>query len=137
MNRDVHQQIRPRRSVARLNGRSAFTFAEVLAALAFMAIVIPVALEGLRIASQAGVVAERKAKAVALGEAWLNELIATDTWRESSRTGVFEDPAYRWQLINAPWSEDAMQMLRLEVRFLVQGREYQVELATLMEESSP
>ena len=37
-----------------------FTLAEVLAALVFMAILIPVALEGLSIASRAGEVAARK-----------------------------------------------------------------------------
>ena len=40
-----------------------FTLVEVLAALLFMAIVIPVAVEGLRIASLAGQVAQRKSVA--------------------------------------------------------------------------
>ena len=48
--------------------RAAFTLAEVLAALLFMAIVIPVALEGLRIASLAGQVGERKAAAARVAE---------------------------------------------------------------------
>ena len=42
---------------------AAFTLAEVLAALLFMAIVIPAAVEGLHIASLAGTVAARKGEA--------------------------------------------------------------------------
>ena len=42
------------------NDASAFTLAEVLAALLFMAIVIPVAMQGLRISSRAGELADRK-----------------------------------------------------------------------------
>src|SRR6187401_1688498 len=43
--------------------RAAFTLVEVLAALAFMAIVIPVAVDGLRVANLAGQVGQRKAVA--------------------------------------------------------------------------
>src|SRR5438128_966804 len=47
---------------------SAFTLAEVLASLVFMAILIPVALEGLHIASRAGEVAARKSEAALVAE---------------------------------------------------------------------
>jgi type II secretory pathway component PulJ len=114
-----------------------FTFAEVLAALVFMAIVIPVALEGLQIAGRAGTVAERKAKAVELGEALLNEMIVTKRWKDSSQNGIFETGAegYRWVLRNTAWSEDAMRLLSLEVIFQVQQRDYSIELSTLIDSS--
>ena len=50
---------------SRANTRQAgFTLAEVLAALVFMAIVIPAAVHGLRLAGMAGEVAQRKTVAV-------------------------------------------------------------------------
>src|SRR5882762_4963509 len=49
-----------------------FTLAEVLAALLFMAIVIPVAVQGLHIASRAGSVSERKAVGARIAERKLN-----------------------------------------------------------------
>src|SRR5215207_7041870 len=55
----------------------AFTLAEVLAALAFMAIVIPVAVNGLRVANLAGQVGERKAVAARVAERVLNEWTVT------------------------------------------------------------
>ena len=45
---------------------AAFTFAEVLAALLFMAIVIPVAMQGVQVANRAGVAAQRKTVAIQL-----------------------------------------------------------------------
>ena len=52
---------------------SAFTLVEVLAALLFMAIVIPVAVDALHVASLAGEVAARKAVATRIADRVLNE----------------------------------------------------------------
>src|SRR5216684_819976 len=60
--------------------RAAFTLAEVLAALLFMAIVIPVALEGMHVASRAGSVAVRKREAARVAERILNESLVTTNW---------------------------------------------------------
>src|SRR4029453_13242471 len=67
--------------------RSAFTLAEVLAALAFIAIVIPVAVEGLRIANLAGQVSQRKAVAMRVAERVLNEMAVTGQMRSSAQNG--------------------------------------------------
>jgi len=60
--------------------QTAFTLAEVLAALVFMAIVIPVAIEALSIASRAGEVAARKNEAALVAERILAENIVTTNW---------------------------------------------------------
>src|ERR1051325_2433688 len=65
-----------------------FTLAEVLAALAFMAIVIPVAVQGLRVASLAGQVGQRKAVAGRIAERVLNELSVTGQLQGSGTSGV-------------------------------------------------
>ena len=112
---------------------SAFTLAEVLAALMFMAIVIPVAVHGLQISSRAGALAERKREAVRVAERILNESIVTTNWNKSSLSGtVMEaDREYRWTLRTESWSESAMQLLSVEVKFPVQGEDHTVQLSTL------
>src|SRR6267154_2195777 len=66
---------------------SSFTLAEVLAALVFMAILIPVALEALSIATRAGEVAARKGEAALVAERVLNENVVTTNWNKSVQSG--------------------------------------------------
>ncbi len=116
------------------SGRCAgFTLAEVLAALMFMAIVIPVAVQGLRIASRAGEVAQRKDQAARVAERVLNEHIVTTNWNQSVQSGTLLEGGlqYRWTLRNELWSQDAMQSLSVEVVYAVQNQDYSVRLSTL------
>ncbi len=116
------------------SGRSAgFTLAEVLAALMFMAIVIPVAVQGLRIASRAGEVAQRKDQAARVAERVLNEHIVMTNWNQSVQSGTLLEGGlqYRWTLRNELWSQDAMQLLSVEVVYAVQNQDYSVRLSTL------
>ena len=79
-----------------------FTLVEVLAALLFMAIVIPVAVEGLHVASLAGTVAQRKGAAARVAERILNESIITTNWNKSfqSSTAFEDDQKFRWTMRN-------------------------------------
>jgi type II secretory pathway pseudopilin PulG len=118
--------------------QSAFTLAEVLAALLFMAIVIPVALQGLRVASRAGSVSERKAVGARLAERKLNELLVTGQWQSASQKGEVREGSqvYSWQLQSEPWSEDGvMRQLTVVVSVPVQGRDYDVKVSTLVDAS--
>jgi hypothetical protein len=115
---------------------AAFTLAEVLAALLFMAIVIPVAMQGLRIASQAGSVAERKAVGARLADSKLNELIVTGQWQSTAQKGTIQEgwQSYPWQLESEPWSEDStMRLLTMHVAVPVQGQDYDVAVSTLVD----
>jgi len=108
--------------------------AEVLAALAFMAIVIPVAVEGLRIANTVGQVGQRKEIATRLADRTLNELLVTGQWRTSHGGAVQEGATeYRWTMRSEPWPEDTMRLLTVQVFFPVQGKEYDVQLSTLID----
>jgi type II secretory pathway pseudopilin PulG len=113
-----------------------FTLAEVLAAMLFMAIVIPVAVQGLRIASRAGVVSERKATAMRLAESRLNELVVTGEWQSTAQKGTIQEGfrSYAWQLESAPWAEDgAMRLLTVHVSVPVEGQDYDVHVSTLVD----
>ncbi len=117
-----------------LRAVDAFTLAEVLAALVFMAIVIPVAMHGLQIASRAGAVAERKREAARVAERVLNESIVTTNWNQAVQSGAVReaDREYRWTLRTETWTEPTMQLLSVEVTFPVQGQDYTVPMSTLV-----
>ena len=116
---------------------AAFTLAEVLAAMMFMAIVIPVVVECLHVASQAGEVAQRKTEAARVAERILNESIVTTNWNQSAQNGTVEDGAreFNWTLQNEPWNQDPMRLLTVQVKYSVQGRDYSVQLSTLADGS--
>ena len=122
----------PRR--ARPGAAGGFTLAEVLVALLFMAIVIPVTVQGLRIASLAGEVAQRKSAAARVAERILNENIVTTNWSQSVQTGTVEEGAtqYHWTRRQAAWDQDPMRVLSVEVKFTAQDRDCVVRLSTLV-----
>jgi hypothetical protein len=113
-----------------------------LAALLFMAIVIPAALEGLHIASLAGAVAARKGEAARIAQRVLAESLVTTNWNQSGQTGTLTEGQrqFRWTLRSDPWTQDPNQsvILRLsvEVFYTAQNRDYSVRLSTLVDNSS-
>jgi len=120
-----------------------FTLAEVLAALVFMAILIPVALEGLSIASRAGEIAARKSEAALVAERVLNESVVTTNWSATVQNGTLRQGIrdFRWTLRNDPWDKDpnqtAIRLLSVEVIFPAQGRDYSLRMSTLVDSSTP
>ena len=116
--------------------RAGFTLAEVLAALLFMAIVIPVAMRGLLIASRAGSVSERKAVGARIAERKLNELVVTRQWQSAAQKGTVREgfQSYPWRLQSETWSEDAaMRLVTVHVAVPVQGQDYDVHVSTLVD----
>jgi prepilin-type N-terminal cleavage/methylation domain-containing protein len=137
------KQIRGQRSRGNRNLPAGFTLVEMLAAMLFMAIVIPVALQGLRIASRAGAVAARKGVAVQLAENKLNELIVTSQWHTSGQGGDCgaQWPGYQWTVKNEAWSGDTslnnLRLLTVEVTYPVQNQSYNVHLSTVLPDTVP
>jgi type II secretory pathway pseudopilin PulG len=107
--------------------------AEVLAALLLMAIIVPVAMQGVQIASRAGTLGQRKAAAMRVAERVLNELIATDGLTQSTGSGTVAegDQAYAWTMQTETWPEDAMNVVTVRVVFNVQGNDYNVSLSSI------
>jgi hypothetical protein len=120
---------------------SGFTLAEVLAALLFMAIVVPVAIEGLHIAGLAGAVAERKGEAARIAQRVLTENLVTTNWNQSVQNGTTIDGQreFRWTLRTDQWTQDpaqtAMRQLSVQVEFTAQDRKYYVNMSTLVDSS--
>ncbi len=115
----------------------AFTLAEVLAAMLFLAIVIPVAVEALHVAGLGGEVAARKSEAARVADRVLNESLVTSNWSNGQRSGTITEGVldFRWKLSSQNWPQDSMQMLTAEVTYSAQGKDYSVKMSTLA--SSP
>lgn len=110
-----------------------FTLVEVLAALLFMAIVIPVAMHGMSVASRAGILGQRKAAAMRVAERVMDEMLVTGQLNQASATGTIAegDTSYPWSLTSDSWSEDSLTEVTVRVSFDVQGNTYDVSLSTL------
>ena len=119
--------------------RAGFTLVEVLAAVTFMAVVIPVAVEGLRIANRVGQSGQRKVLAARVAERILSEYLITRQIVGTTQSGsVQEGPqTYRWTLKIEPWTQNRMQntmrLVTVSVVYPVQSQEYDVSLSTLVD----
>jgi len=135
---------------------AAFTLVEILVALALMAAVVPVVVEGLKIASLAGEVSQRKAMAVRIAERVLNETIVAGQWNgvqsSSEKAGEIQ---FRWKISNAPWTslssainvntssglnqayvnQNNLHQLTVEVTFTAQDKTCAVQLSTVADVS--
>jgi len=115
------------------NRAAAFTLAEVLAALMFLAIVIPAAVEALHISSLAGELAARKGAAARVADSILNQSLITTNWNRGTQSGTVTEGHldFRWTLSTENWQPDRMQVVTAEVKFSAKGHDYSVKLSTL------
>jgi type II secretory pathway pseudopilin PulG len=122
--------------VARRGWRVAgFTLAEVLASMLFMAIVIPVAMEGMSVASRAGILGQRKAAAMRIAERVLDEMIVMNELTSNAANGsiVDGDTSYPWTMKSEPWTEDPLTVVTVKVSFELQGSTFEVSASTLID----
>ncbi len=116
--------------------RGGFTFIEVLAAMIFMAVLIPVVMQGLILVQRSVAITERRTIAAQLGANLLNEMIVTEQWeQETGGSGDWgeEWPGFRWEMTLNPWSEDeGINELTLTVYYPSHGQEESISLTTLV-----
>ena len=118
--------------------QAGFTLAEVLAAMLFLAIVIPAAIEAMHIASLAGEVGARKGSAARIADRVLNESLVMTNWVNGAQNGTATEGGrdFNWTLSSQSWPVDsAMQLVTVEVKFAAQGKDYSVKLSTLASQS--
>jgi type II secretory pathway pseudopilin PulG len=120
----------------RISRRSAaFTLAEVLAAMLFLAIVIPAAVEALHVASLAGEVAVRKGAAARVADRVLNESLVMTNWNQGVQSGTVTEGTedFSWKVSSENWPQNTLlQVVTSEVTYSAQGRDYSVRLSTLV-----
>ena len=85
-----------------------FTFVEILAALMFLAVVIPTIVSALTISNRASEYTERGGAAGELAENKLNEMLTADAWQAAGSTAGGDCgpdwPGYRWEMTQTPWT---------------------------------
>ena len=95
--------------------------------------IIPVAVETLHIASQAGSTAQRKNEAARVAQTVLNENVLSGNWGQSMQGTIRRNGHdYPWRLHNETWQLDAMQLVTAEVVFSAGDRTSLVRLSTLV-----
>ena len=123
----------------------AFTLVEVLAALLLIAIVLPVVMQGISLATGAASSAKRRTEAASLAQSKLAELVATEGWRTGVLSGQFDafdgDGAhhYGWRGEVGNWTEPYVKQLQVYVTWTGAGggEEEWVRLTTLVYEGRP
>lgn len=113
--------------------RAGYTLAETLAALLFLAIVIPAVVEALHVAGRAGTVAVRRAVAARIAERMLTETVLYTNLNSTAQSGTQSEGTvdYRWTVTRENWVLGNLPQLTAEVSFLTQGQESSVRLTTL------
>jgi prepilin-type N-terminal cleavage/methylation domain-containing protein len=114
--------------------RRAFTLVEVLASLMLIALVVPVAMEAMAVASRAGELGRRKAAAVRVGERVLGELLVVGQLATGASSGVAQEGPfeYPWSVRVENWPEDALQQATVTVTFALRGTTQEIALSTLL-----
>jgi prepilin-type N-terminal cleavage/methylation domain-containing protein len=115
-----------------------FTLVEVLAALLMMAIIVPIALEGMGVVSRAAGRGQQKAALMRVAERILNEQLAVVAAGQpipTSGGGTEVDGAtqYRWSMATTAWPQDTMTQMTVTVGCTVEGRPYEMSLSTLFD----
>ena len=113
------------------------TLAEVLAALLFMAIVIPVAIEALPCHRQLAGRRSRRAQGGSRPRRGrphpeLEDLVTTN-WSGGAHNGTVTEgsDSFSWTLTTQTWPQDQMELLTAEVTFQAQAHDYSVKMSTL------
>jgi len=123
--------------------RMAFTLVEVLAAIAIIAIVLPVLMNGLSVTINAASLAKHRTLGTTLAQSKLDELIVTRDFQTLS--GDFGDqvPGYRWKIDLNPWSSPTVdgfsttiQQLDVTVSWTQRNQTFNAAVSTLLYQNS-
>src|SRR5579884_299831 len=133
--------------------RSGFTLVEVLVALVLMAVLVPLTVEGMRLATLAGEVAQRKELAARIADKVINEAIVSGqnqfAGQGNEQSGSFQ---FHWVMTDRPFNpltslpvianpngvnqngvnSSIIHEVSVDVTFAAQGKNYDVLLSTLV-----
>jgi Tfp pilus assembly protein PilV len=119
--------------------RRAFTFIEVLATMAFLAVVLPAVMSGISLCLSAAKLAKQQTRASSLAYAKLVELAAVAPMDQAEMIGDFgpEEPEYRWAARMSDWDGDLLRELDVAVTWRYRGKDRDVVLSTLVNTGGP
>ena len=124
---------RPNTTISRSRRRRGFTFAELLATVVLIAIIMPVAMRTVALCTRLGGLSRKETEAASLARAKLTELITSEDWQSGGQRGDFGSdwPGYQWSTDVSSWSDSLVSEVRLTVKWQSQGLDRQITLATL------
>lgn len=111
-----------------------FTLVEVLATFVLIAIIIPVAMEGISLSTKMANISRQKIEAGVLAEKKLTEILITREWTNGDQKGNFgEDYSnYEWRLEVLDWEgEELIRQIDFYVDWVSSGKNQSVVLSTL------
>lgn len=111
---------------------------ELLATIVLVALIIPVAMKGISIATTLAANSSRRLVAVNLAENRLAEILIDRQWLDGSQTGDFEDEysSYRWQMNTSDRTEAGLKQVQVVVLWDHRGYEKSVYLTTLVSDEN-
>ena len=113
--------------------RGGFTFAELLATVVLIGIIMPVAMQTIALCTRLAGLSRKETEAASLARAKLTELIASQDWQSGSKQGDFGSdwPGYQWTTDIGVWTDSIVSEINLTVRWQSQGLQREVTLGTL------
>jgi prepilin-type N-terminal cleavage/methylation domain-containing protein len=113
--------------------RRGFTFAELLATIVLIAIIMPVAMRSIALCTRLGGLSRKEIEAASLARMMLTELTASDDWQSSGKAGDFgtDWPGYRWTVEVTNWTDSIVSQIDLTVHWQSQGLDRSMTLTTL------
>jgi type II secretory pathway pseudopilin PulG len=117
-------------------GAGGFTLVEILATFVLIAIILPVVMSGISMASKLASQAKRRVAAGVLAQQVLSEFVLSGDYEDGDQEGVVssDNTDYVWRLEVMDWEEeDSMQQLDMSVTWEDSGaQENTVVLSTLV-----
>jgi prepilin-type N-terminal cleavage/methylation domain-containing protein len=115
--------------------RTGFTFIELLATIALISIVMPVAMQTIGLCTRLAGQSRRQIEAACLAKTKLTELTISQEWENGNQRGDFgtDWPGYEWTSTLATWAEDSsVHQLDVTVTWRTVGRQRGITLTTLV-----
>jgi prepilin-type N-terminal cleavage/methylation domain-containing protein len=114
--------------------RTGFTLVEILATLALVAIILPVAMSGISLALGVADLSRRQTEAASLAQTKMAEIVAGQLWQSASLAGDFapDRPEYRWTSQVTDYQGTQLKQLDVQVLWNHKNRERNVTLSTLL-----
>jgi prepilin-type N-terminal cleavage/methylation domain-containing protein len=113
--------------------RYGFTFAELLATMVLIGIIMPVAMRTIALCTRMGGLSRKETEAASLARTRLTELITSGDWESSARAGDFgtDWTGYRWTADVTNWTDSIVSQVDVTVHWQSQGQDRSVTLSTL------
>ena len=111
-----------------------FTLIEILATFVLIAIILPVAMKGISLATNMASDSKRKAEATTLAKSKLTEITTDQLWEQGTASGDFSTrwPDYKWEMLVSAWTDASARQVDLLVSWDARQQERSITLTTLV-----